>query len=52
MEDERLKLALTVTKNDLQAALNLLNLIDFSMRKGSKFPDVKMVLPDEDSKNE
>lgn len=45
--DVRLPLALAVTSGDMNKALKLLELIDYSMQKGSKFPDVKMVLPEE-----
>lgn len=47
MEDTRLELALSITNGDRAKAGDLLNLIDYSMRKSSKFPDVKMVLPEE-----
>lgn len=47
-EDKRLPLALAVTSGDKDKALKLLELIDYSMKKSSNFPDVKMVLPNED----
>lgn len=46
MKDERLFLALEITGN-IQKAKLLLQLIDMSINKGGKFPDVKMVLPEE-----
>ena len=49
MQDLRLQLALKITDGDRVKAGDLLNLIDFSIKKGSKFPDVKMVLPEDDS---
>ena len=48
-KDERLELALSITKGDMPAALNLLNLIDFSIKKGGKFPNVKMVLAEDEA---
>ena len=50
MDDVRLALALEITNGDRAKAGYLLELIDYSMQKGSKFPDIRMVLPEDDNK--
>ena len=48
MDDRRLPLALYITDGDKERALKLLELIDMSMYKGGSFPDIKMVLPEDE----
>lgn len=46
MRNERLDLAMEIVGNKGKALL-LLKLIDMTVNKGGKFPDLKMVLPEE-----
>lgn len=48
MSDERLQIALEVTGSAEKAKL-LIQLIDMTVNKGSKFPDVKMLLPEDET---